>query len=178
MSTRKAKRYGDRLPEAKSSSQNCSTSGSCEIGALLCSMMPLKKFHELSLFLINRIRFIVYWSSRWSVSGVKPRRSSTKKRWFHAELLRMSSERSLSTYSSSFSNKLWWYWEDFNIRSMVEFRMNRNSLECQNRPLTMLPGVIILRINIQNRFGQFKFVRWIVEPLDNYSTMVPDLSFE
>lgn len=39
----------------------------------------------------------------------------------------------------------------------------------------MLPSVIILRVDVQNRFSQLEFKRRILQPFDDNTSMMPDL---
>lgn len=48
-------------------------------------------------------------------------------------------------------------------------------LVSRHGPLAMLPGVIILRVDIQNCFSQLEFKRRILKPFDDNTSMMPDL---
>ena len=54
-------------------------------------------------------------------------------------------------------------------------RLHRNSLVSLNCPLSMLPSVIILGIDVENLFSQLELLRRIIKPFDNNSTVMPHL---
>lgn len=39
----------------------------------------------------------------------------------------------------------------------------------------MLPGVVVLRVDIQDGLGELQLERRVVEPLDNHPTVMPNL---
>ena len=47
-------------------------------------------------------------------------------------------------------------------------------LECFDHPLSMLPGVIVLCILRQDDLSESQLAAWLLKPLDQYPTVLPD----